>query len=180
MKNQKILLSEQELDIILTRLCWELIENYNDFSDTCLIGLQPRGVFFADRIVKKLKDLTGLKEITFGKLDITFFRDDFRRKEVLLPNQTEINFLVENKNVILIDDVLYSGRSIRSALTAINTFGRPSKIELMTLIDRRFSREIPVKAKYIGREVDAIDAERVKVSWKENGGEDLVTLMIID
>jgi pyrimidine operon attenuation protein/uracil phosphoribosyltransferase len=178
MDNQKILLNNQELDIILTRMCWELIENHGDFSNTCLIGLQPRGVHFADRIVQKLKELTGKESIPYGKLDITFFRDDFRRRdEVLLPNQTQIDFLVEDKDVILIDDVLYSGRSVRSALTAINTFGRPKSIELMSLINRRFSREIPVLAKYIGKEVDAIDSERVRVSWKETHGEDLVTLI---
>ncbi|MCT4665412.1 MAG: bifunctional pyr operon transcriptional regulator/uracil phosphoribosyltransferase PyrR [Flavobacteriales bacterium] len=175
---EKILLNSQEIDIIITRLCWQLIEVHQDFENTCFVGLQPRGVFFADRIIKKLKEITGKDHFTYGKLDITFFRDDFRRREELLvPNQTEINFVVENKNVIFIDDVLYSGRSVRSALSAINTFGRAAQIELLTLINRRFSKELPIVAKYIGKEVDAIKSEKVKVSWKEQGGEDLVTLI---
>lgn len=175
---EKILLNEKEIEITITRLCWELIENHDNFENTCIIGLQPRGIFFADRIVEKLKELTGKDQFCYGKLDITFFRDDFgRRNELLLANQTDINFIVENKKVIFIDDVLYSGRSIRAALSAIGSFGRPSSIELMTLINRRFSRELPIFPKYIGKEVDAIASERVRVNWKSQTNQDSVTLV---
>ncbi len=175
---EKILLNEKEIEITITRLCWELIENHDNFENTCIIGLQPRGVFFADRIVERLKELTKKDNFCYGRLDITFFRDDFgRRDELLLANQTDINFIVEHKRVIFIDDVLYSGRSIRAALNAIGSFGRPASIELMTLINRRFSRELPIFPKYIGKEVDAIASERVRVNWKSKTSQDSVTLV---
>ena len=108
-------------------------------------------------------------------LDITFFRDDFRRSEKpLVANSTHIDFIVENKKVVFIDDVLYTGRSIRSALTAIQSFGRPSEIELLVLIDRRFGRHLPIQPDYKGRQVDAINKERVVVHLQENEGEDAV------
>lgn len=175
---QKVLLDAKELNIILHRLACQLIENHNDFSNTVLIGLQPRGKFLANRLAKMLKDDYKIKNIQLGLLDITFFRDDFRRGEKPLEaNTTEINFLVEDKNIVFIDDVLYTGRSIRAALTAIQSFGRPNEIELLTLIDRRFSRHLPIQPNYRGRQVDAINEEKVKVNWKENDGEDAVYLI---
>jgi pyrimidine operon attenuation protein/uracil phosphoribosyltransferase len=159
-------------------LACQLIENHLDFTNTVLIGLQPRGVFVAERLRKLLQDEYHIKNIQLGHLDITFYRDDFRRGEKILEaNKTNIDFLVENKKVVLIDDVLYTGRSIRSALTAIQSFGRPSGIELLTLIDRRFSRHLPIQPDYRGRQVDAINDEKVKVEWKENEGKDVVYLI---
>lgn len=176
--SQKILLTSKEVNIILHRLACQLIEKHLDFSNTILIGIQPRGVFLAERIKKILESDYNVNNIALGYLDITFFRDDFRRTErPLEANQTKINFLVENKKVIFIDDVLYTGRSIRSALTAIQSFGRPSEIELLTLIDRRFSRHLPIQPDYRGRQVDAINNEKVKVCWLENEGEDCVYLI---
>ncbi|HLU80879.1 MAG TPA: bifunctional pyr operon transcriptional regulator/uracil phosphoribosyltransferase PyrR [Flavobacteriaceae bacterium] len=174
---QKVLLDAKEIDIILHRLACQLIENHDDFSQTVLIGIQPRGVFLADRILKVLKEDYKIKDIKKGNLDITFYRDDFRRGEPLKANTTHINFIVEDKNVVFIDDVLFTGRSIRSALTAIQSFGRPKKVELLTLIDRRFSRHLPIQPDYNGRKVDAINEEKVKVSWKENDGKDVVYLV---
>ena len=111
-------------------------------------------------------------------MDITFYRDDFRRGDKIREaNKTKIDFLVENKKVVFIDDVLYTGRSIRAALTAIQSFGRPEEIELLTLIDRRFSRHLPIQPNYRGRQVDAINGEKVKVMWKENDGEDTIYLI---
>ena len=176
--SQKILLTSKEVNIILHRLACQLIENHNDFSNTVLIGIQPRGVFLAERIKTILENSYKVKEVTLGFLDITFFRDDFRRGEkVLEANQTKIDFLVENKKVVFIDDVLFTGRSIRSALTAIQSFGRPSTIELLVLIDRRFSRELPIQPDYRGRQVDAINNEKVLVKWLENDGGDAVYLI---
>ena len=137
---KKTLLNEKEIFIILNRLACQLIENHQDFSDTILIGIQPRGIYLANRLVKILENDYNIKDIKLGKLDITFYRDDFRRREdPLQASSTDINFIVDNKNVVFIDDVLFSGRSIRAALTAIQAFGRPSNIELLVLIDRRFS-----------------------------------------
>ncbi|MEY8847779.1 bifunctional pyr operon transcriptional regulator/uracil phosphoribosyltransferase PyrR [Psychroserpens sp. XS_ASV72] len=176
--SQKVLLNAKELNIILHRLACQLIENHNDFSNTVLIGLQPRGKFLANRLATMLKEEYKIKDIKLGHLDITFFRDDFRRGEKILEaNTTEIDFLVEGKNIVFIDDVLYTGRSIRAALTAIQSFGRPNEIELLTLIDRRFSRHLPIQPNYRGRQVDAINEEKVRVNWMENEGEDSVYLI---
>ena len=175
--NQKVLLTSKEVNIILHRLACQLIEKHLDFSDTILVGIQPRGTFLAKRIKDLLEKEYQVSNIALGYLDITFFRDDFRRaNKSLEANKTQIDFLVENKKVIFIDDVLYTGRSIRAALTAIQSFGRPSAIELLTLIDRRFSRDLPIQPDYRGRQVDAINGEKVKVCWVEQDGEDGVYL----
>ena len=174
---KKQLLSNTELQVILHRLACQLIENHTDFCDTVLIGLQPRGVFLAQRLVAMLTKEYQIADIQYGALDITFFRDDFRRGEKpLTANTTDIPFLVEDKKVVFIDDVLYTGRSIRAALTAMQSFGRPSKVELLVLIDRRFSRDLPIQPDYIGKAVDAINKERVVVHWTEQDGEDSVYL----
>ena len=176
--SQKVLLSSKENNIILHRLACQLLEHHLDFSETALIGIQPRGIFLAQRLSKILKEDYGVKQINLGLLDITFYRDDFRRGEKTLEaSSTKIDFLVEGKKVVLIDDVLYTGRSIRAALTAIQSFGRPKEIELLTLIDRRFSRHLPIQPNYRGRQVDAINEEKVKVMWKENDGKDIIYLV---
>ncbi|AWG26138.1 bifunctional pyr operon transcriptional regulator/uracil phosphoribosyltransferase PyrR [Flavobacterium kingsejongi] len=176
--SQKVLLTSKEVNIILHRLACQLIEKHLDFSDTILIGIQPRGSFLAEKLKNLLESEYQIKDVSLGYLDITFFRDDFRRKEKPLEaNKTQIDFIVENKKVIFIDDVLYTGRSIRSALTAIQSFGRPSEIELLVLIDRRFSRHLPIQPDYRGRQVDAINNEKVVVNWAEQEGEDIVLLV---
>ncbi|MEN1785968.1 MAG: bifunctional pyr operon transcriptional regulator/uracil phosphoribosyltransferase PyrR [Bacteroidota bacterium] len=176
--NQRILLTAQEIDIILHRLACQLLENHLDFSNTVLVGIQPRGIFLAERLANMLQEHYQVSQVSLGALDITFFRDDFRRGDkTLQANTTKINFLVEDKRVVFIDDVLHTGRSIRAALTAIQSFGRPQEIELLTLIDRRFSRHLPIQPNYRGRQVDAINQERVKVLWRENDGKDAVYLV---
>lgn len=176
--SHKILLTSREVNIILHRLACQLVEKHLDFSNTVLIGIQPRGGYVARRIQQILENEYKVPKIQLGFLDITFFRDDFRRSDKPFEaNKTEIDFIVENKKVVFIDDVLYTGRSIRAALTAIQSFGRPSEIELMVLIDRRFSRHLPIQPDYRGRQVDAINGEKVKVSWVENDGEDTVYLI---
>ena len=171
--SQKALLDANDIQIILHRLACQLIENHNDFSDTVLIGLQPRGIYVADRIAHLLKETYSIKNLKLGYLDITFFRDDFRRRDApLTATSTQIDFLIENKNVVLIDDVLYSGRSVRAALTALQSYGRPTNIELLVLIDRRFSRHLPIQPTYRGRQVDAINEEKVLVTWKETSDKD--------
>jgi pyrimidine operon attenuation protein/uracil phosphoribosyltransferase len=176
--SQKVLLNATEVNIALHRLACQLIENHNTFSNTVLIGIQPRGIFLAERIKSLLETDYKVKNIELGYLDITFYRDDFRRNDKHIEaNRTNINFIVENKKVVFIDDVLYTGRSIRAALTAIQSFGRPLEIELLTFIDRRFSRHLPIQPDYRGRQVDAINNEKVKVCWKENDGLDTVYLI---
>ena len=173
--SEKKLLSSKEIHIILHRLACQLIENHENFEDTVLIGLQPRGARLAERLVRILTEDYNRTSIKHGLLDITFFRDDFRRRtSPLEANTTSIDFIVEDKKVVFIDDVLFSGRSIRAALTAIQSFGRPKAIELLVLIDRRFSRDLPIQPDYTGRQVDVINEETVTVHWKENDGKDEV------
>jgi pyrimidine operon attenuation protein/uracil phosphoribosyltransferase len=176
--SQKVLLNAIEVKIALHRLACQLRENHDTFKNTALIGIQPRGVYLAERLKEILEKDYKIKDIQLGYLDITFYRDDFRRGvKTLEANKTNIDFIVEDKNIVFIDDVLYTGRSIRSALTAIQSFGRPLEIELLTLIDRRFSRHLPIQPDYRGRQVDAIGDEKVKVCWKEQDGEDAVYLV---
>ena len=172
---RKILLSQRKFETILNRLACQLIEKHKDFQNTVLIGLQPRGIFLLNRLIAILEESYGIKNISHGKLDVTFFRDDFRRSETILsPKSTKMDVIVENKLVVLIDDVLYTGRSIRAALTAIDSFGRPNEIELLVLIDRRFSRHLPIQPDYLGTQIDAIQGDKVKVQWNKNGIENIV------
>ncbi len=176
--SQKVLLNSTEVNITLHRLACQLLENHTSFHNTVLIGMQPRGIFLARRLATMLEDVYKVNNLHLGHLDITFYRDDFRRSDKpLAANQTEINFIVEDKRVVLIDDVLFTGRSIRAALTALQSYGRPESVELLTLIDRRFSRHLPIQPDYRGRQVDAINNEKVKVCWLENDGEDAVYLI---
>ena len=170
------MLDENQIEVIITRLAHQLIETHDSFENSVIIGLQPRGVFLAERVHKKLEKILKKKNIFCGNLDVTFYRDDFRRKE-LVPAQTKIDFIIEDKNVILIDDVLFTGRTIRSGLDAMLAFGRPKDVELLVLIDRRFSRHLPIQAKYVGRVIDTIASQNVKVEWKELDGKDRVTLL---
>ncbi|MCF6168625.1 bifunctional pyr operon transcriptional regulator/uracil phosphoribosyltransferase PyrR [Lutibacter sp.] len=175
--SKKTLLNSKEIHIILHRLACQLIENHNNFEKTVLIGIQPRGIYLAERLVSILQNDYNISKVELGQLDITFYRDDFRRREEPLEaNKTHINFIIEDKNVVFIDDVLYSGRSIRAALTAIQSFGRPANIELLVLIDRRFSRHLPIQPDYTGRQVDVINKEKVTVHWKENDIKDAVII----
>jgi pyrimidine operon attenuation protein/uracil phosphoribosyltransferase len=175
---KRTLLDGQKFQITIKRLCHQLIENHNDFSNTVLIGIQPRGSFFADRVQQELSAIIENKTIKKGNLDITFFRDDFRRKDGLVSaSSNTIDFIIEGKNVILIDDVLWTGRTIRSAMDALLAYGRPAKVELLVLIDRRFSRQLPIEPDYIGQQVDSLNSQHVKVSWKETEGEDKVILI---
>jgi pyrimidine operon attenuation protein/uracil phosphoribosyltransferase len=172
----RLLLSPEQFHITINRLCHQLIEVHDDFSESCIIGLQPRGIFLAQRITDTLKKILGRDNIPMGELDATFHRDDFRRRD-LVPARTSIDFVIEDKNVILIDDVLWTGRMIRAGLDAMMTFGRPKDVELLVLIDRRFSRNLPIQAKYVGRTIDTIASEKVTVEWKEKDGEDKVWLL---
>ncbi|MFN0203083.1 MAG: bifunctional pyr operon transcriptional regulator/uracil phosphoribosyltransferase PyrR [Bacteroidia bacterium] len=167
-----------KLNITLLRLAHQLLENYGNFEQTVIIGLQPRGVYFSRRMNQILQTLLPEIQIPYGELDTTFFRDDFRRKGTpLQANQTKIDFLIEGKRVILIDDVLYTGRSIRAAMDAMLAYGRPSSVELMVLVDRKRKRELPVQAAYIGITVDSIKTEKVSVELAESGGADKVFLV---
>ena len=172
----KTILTDKELGLTIQRLSHQLLENHLTFGDLVIVGIQPRGIFFSNRIVQQINQQIAPEKITYGKLDITFYRDDIRQGLHTL-NQTEIPFSIENKTVILVDDVLYTGRTIRAAMDALLAFGRPAKVELCILIDRLFSREVPIQADYVGRSIDTIITQKVKVLWQERDDKEEVVLL---
>jgi pyrimidine operon attenuation protein/uracil phosphoribosyltransferase len=172
----KTVINEQQLSITIKRLAHQVLESHADIEDTVIIGIQPRGVFVSERFVAELKRLQPASQIRYGILDITFYRDDIR-EELHLANQTDIPFSIENKRIILVDDVLYTGRTIRAALDALLDFGRPAKVELCVLVDRRFSRELPIQPDYVGKSIDSIISQKVKVFWQERDGREEVVLL---
>lgn len=178
MNQKRLILSSPLLEIVISRLGQELIENHQNFADSVILGMQPRGIYFAERIAHELNRALG-KTIPLGYLDATFYRDDFRRRDSpLRPNTTHVPFLIENKNIILIDDVLATGRMVRAALDAMTAFGRPRKVELLVLIDRRYNRDLPIKPDYTGMRVNTLESQRVLVEWTEQGAEaDRIWLM---
>jgi len=156
------ILDKQQLHLTILRLAHQLMENHLNLNDVVFIGLQPRGVYVSDRIVENIKQLYPNEKVNYGVLDITFYRDDVRN-EIRMANKTTIDFSIEGKEVILIDDVLYTGRTIRAALDALIDFGRPKKVELCVLVDRRFNRELPIQPDYCGKSIDAIVSQMVKI-----------------
>ncbi|BAV06351.1 pyrimidine operon attenuation protein / uracil phosphoribosyltransferase [Filimonas lacunae] len=172
----KPILTAQQVALIVKRLARQILENHLQLENTVIIGLQPRGIFLSDRIVAALQELLPGKPVPYGKLDITFYRDDVRTN-IHVANATDIPFSIEGKNVILVDDVLWTGRTIRASLDALLDFGRPAKVELCVLIDRRFSREFPIYADYVGRAIDTFAQNKVKVYWSEKDPQDEVVLL---
>ena len=168
MTKKSILFDNKRLEITINRLCHQLIENHKTFTNTVLIGLQPRGKYFLNRIKKNLeKNLN--KEIITGYLDTTFYRDDFRSRDIPQAQETSIPFIVDDKDVIIIDDVLFTGRTVRSAMEGIMNFGRPKKIELLVLVDRKFSRDVPIEPSYCGLKINTITSDRIEVNLTEQG-----------
>jgi len=160
---KKLILDSDLLTITIDRICQELIENHGNFGQTVLLGLQPRGIFLAEWIQQKLNKNLSI-EIPLGYLDATFHRDDFRRRDIpAKASETRVPFLIEGKKVVLIDDVLYTGRTVRAALDAMIAFGRPEKVELLVLIDRKHTRELPISADYVGKYVDTMESQKVLV-----------------
>jgi len=172
----KSILTEQQLAITIKRLAHQVLENHINLENTVLIGIQPRGVFLSDQIVEEIKKQVPKNKIHYGKLDITFYRDDVRT-ELHVPNQTDILFSIEGKNVIIMDDVLYTGRTIRAALDALMDMGRAAKVELCVLIDRRYSRQLPIQPDYVGKSIDSIISQKVKVYWKKKDNREEVVIL---
>lgn len=177
MARAKTLLKNEQFRLTLDRLCYEIIENYPLDKEKCIIGIQERGVFLAERIAERLAKLEKGSKMNVGKLDITFYRDDYRlRTKPIKASETDIEFSVDGKDVILVDDVLFSGRTIHAAMAALQDFGRPSKIELLVMVDRRFNRHLPIQANYAGLVVDAYDEAYVKVEYNHIEQEDRILL----
>jgi pyrimidine operon attenuation protein/uracil phosphoribosyltransferase len=166
---KRLILSKQLFDITVDRLCQQLIENHQNFNTTVILGLQPRGIFLANLVKSRINDLTG-SLLPLGYLDTTFHRDDFRRRDIpKQANETKIDFIIEDKNVVLIDDVLFTGRSVRAAMDAMLAFGRPAKVELLILINRKYSRDLPIEPDYVGKNVNTIASQKVSVEWGNQG-----------
>ena len=177
MIDSRQILNNKQIDIIIRRLCHQLIENHQDFSNTVIVSLLPRGQQVSSKIIDKLEEITGNK-ISRGELDISFYRDDLRRNtEPIVPHKMNMDVSVDNKQVVIIDDVLYTGRSVRSAIDALMPFGRPKSIELLVLIDRRLSRHLPIQPDYVGKVIDSIDSEKVIVTIdKEDENDNIIIL----
>ncbi|MFM2231692.1 MAG: hypothetical protein RJB31_393 [Bacteroidota bacterium] len=164
MKGANTIMEEDQLKLTLKRLAHELIENHYPFTNTCIIGIQPRGIAISDFITQYIQTIHPEVSVAYGKLDITFYRDDFRG-QIHIPSITDLPFSIEGKKVILIDDVLYTGRTIRAAMDALLDNGRAQKVELCILVDRKFSRELPIQPDYVGKSIDSIVTQKVKVIW---------------
>ena len=177
MLKEREILDKAKMLITIERLCHQLIELHSKFENTVLIGVQPRGTYLNNRILKKLKLIIPNNYIQSGNVDISFYRDDLmRRNKPIIPEIMDMNLSLEAKNVILIDDVLFTGRSIRSAIDALMAFGRPRSVELLTLINRRFSRDLPIQPNYVGKTIDAVESEKIVVQWEEIHGIDRVLI----
>lgn len=171
------ILGKEQFALTIDRLCYQVIEAYERPEELVLLGIQPRGSYLSDRLVKGLQEILQGSVMEHGELDITFFRDDIRRKDdPPLPNATSIEGSLDEKDVILVDDVLYTGRTIRAALDAMLAYGRPRTVELLVLVDRRFSRHLPIQPDMTGMTVDTVDQERVKVGWTPEGEPEEVLL----
>jgi pyrimidine operon attenuation protein/uracil phosphoribosyltransferase len=143
-----------------------------------MLGSQPRGIYLGKRIHRLLENLVPGISLPYGDLDITFFRDDFRRRESILhPSRNKVDFLIEGKHVILVDDVLYTGRTTRAGLDAMLAYGRPASVSLLVLVDRKYQRQLPIEPTYVGITVDTIEDQRVSVQLSESGGNDQVILL---
>ncbi len=177
MEKMRIISEGTQFDLTIERLCHQLIEDYDDFQDTCIIGIQTGGVQLAERLIEKLNDILRGTNIPFGKLDITFYRDDFRTSDKpLAANVNDMPFIIANKKVILVDDVSYTGRSVQAALAALNHYGRPESIKLLVLVDRHFNRQLPIQPDYIGISIDALDEAYVRVDWATDENTDKILL----
>ncbi len=171
----KELLDRTDIDRIITRMAHEIIEKNKGITSLCLVGIQRRGVHIAKRLSSRFEMIEG-RSIPVGTLDIALYRDDINvRKEQPIVRRTEINCDIDNKKVVLVDDVLFTGRSIRAAMDAIMDLGRPAAIQLAVLVDRGH-RELPIKADFAGKNIPTSKDETVKVQLEEEGGEDRVVL----
>lgn len=173
-----LLWSEDRFQVTIERLARQLVERHENFDQKALIGLQPRGVFLARKLHRQLEKMLGDNTVPYGELDVTFYRDDFRRRdEPLVPAESAINFQLEAKQVILVDDVLFTGRTVRAGLDALHDYGRPDRVEFLVLVDRRFSRHLPIDSDYVGIRVDTRLSQSVKVEWAEEEGADCIWLL---
>ena len=175
MKEKALLMDEKAIGRAITRISHEIIERNKGIEDVVLVGIKTRGVPIADRIGKKIQQIEGAS-VNTGEVDITLYRDDLKKIDVdPVINGSNVQFSIDDKIVILVDDVLYTGRTVRSALDAIIDIGRPKAIQLAVLVDRGH-RELPIRADYVGKNVPTSKGEIISVKLSEIDGEDSVTI----
>ncbi len=170
----RTVLDDKDISRALTRITHEILERNRDASDIVLLGIPTRGVHLARRIAKRMSEVEG-RVITAGALDITMYRDDLRLKPARALEHTEIPDDIDGKIVVLVDDVLFSGRTIRAALDALNELGRPKAVQLAVLIDRGH-RELPIRADFVGKNLPTSLVEKVKVALAESDERDAVDI----
>ncbi|MCK4422585.1 MAG: bifunctional pyr operon transcriptional regulator/uracil phosphoribosyltransferase PyrR [Candidatus Omnitrophica bacterium] len=176
-KEKTKIMDSQALDKIITRLTHEILEQNKNTQDLALVGIKTRGAYLAERIAVKIKEIAGL-DAALGALDITLYRDDLSSVATQpVVHGTEINFDITGRNIILVDDVFYTGRTIRCALSELIDFGRPKCIQLAVLIDRGH-RELPIRADYVGKNIPTSKSENVDVKLTEVDGIDSVVLEV--
>ena len=179
MPEKTIIMDTREMDRALSRIAHEIVERHHGTNNLALVGIRTRGVPLAEALQKKIKEFEGI-EVPTGSVDITLYRDDLSR---IAPNPliqaTELDFEIETKVVVLVDDVLFTGRTIRAALDAVIEYGRPRAIELAVLIDRGH-REFPIRADFVGKNVPTSLSEVIKVQCQEGDGQDSVLMMGVD
>ncbi|HWR33346.1 MAG TPA: bifunctional pyr operon transcriptional regulator/uracil phosphoribosyltransferase PyrR [Chitinophagaceae bacterium] len=158
----QILLSSKQLSDTVKQLATELFKRHADMNDVVFVGIQQGGVVVANDIVAAIQQLNPSQKVQYGQLDITFYRDDFRN-EILAPDTMNLPFAIENKTVVLIDDVLFTGRTIKAALDVLLDYGRPAKVELCVLIDRKEHRQFPIQADYAGKTLETAKTAKVKL-----------------
>ncbi|MFN8246757.1 MAG: bifunctional pyr operon transcriptional regulator/uracil phosphoribosyltransferase PyrR [Ferruginibacter sp.] len=159
----QILLSADQLRLTITRIAHQAVENYTSLKEVVFIGIQPRGTYISQRMVPVIQDVFPNEKIQYGYW-ISHFTETISRRNYIRRMKRIFLFSIENKTVILIDDVLYTGRTTRAALDALQDFGRPKKVELCVLIDRRFNRELPIQPDYFGKSIDTQSSQKVKIN----------------
>lgn len=171
-QNKTVVLDAASVQRALTRIAHEILEKNKGAAGLALVGIRTRGIHLAERLAQKIKEIEKV-EVPVGELDITLYRDDLATQAQPQVFKTNIPFDVEKKNIVLVDDVLYTGRTVRAALDAIIDFGRPATIQLAVMIDRGH-RELPIRADYVGKNIPTSLKEEVKVNLREEDGEDSV------
>ncbi|MCH7320861.1 bifunctional pyr operon transcriptional regulator/uracil phosphoribosyltransferase PyrR [Solibacillus sp. MA9] len=178
MQQTSVLLDGPSMNRAVTRIAHEIIERNKGIDEVILVGIKTRGAYLAKRLADRIETIEG-KAIRTGELDITLYRDDLSTKQVndqALVQQVDIEYQVSNQKIVLVDDVLYTGRTVRAALDAVMDLGRPSQIQLAVLVDRGH-RELPIRADYVGKNVPTAGHERIVVNLEEVDGQDIVKIV---
>jgi pyrimidine operon attenuation protein/uracil phosphoribosyltransferase len=173
---EQVLMHALQLSKTVQLLSHQIASRHRDPKDLIVVGIQQGGVMLADELVKSLAIEYGTTELRYGQLDITFYRDDIRNK-IMAPDVMNLPFSIEGKTILLIDDVLFTGRTIKAALDALLDYGRPGKVELCVLVDRKEHRQFPIQADYVGATLPTSRADKIKLVKNQEGEKELLLLL---